>query len=689
MTMDQIDGYEPIHENYGTDLGEEIDQGGDPPRVWDQTLEKPGCAFSRSIGDAVGKSVGITAEPEILEWNLTPDDRFAVIASDGVFEFITSQGVVDMIAKYDSILEAAKRVVAEAYRLWLTFDDRTDDITIIILQFKDMKKQSVVISNQLNNSTSTPSMIPILPANSNSAAAAIMNKTNKRAPPELARAMSLSRALSSDNLLDRESRPVRKVMSKAKRRDIAENWSKEDTIVIDFNALENNKSQEEIARISTMFNNSFMFQNLSPIQKDHIYKVLHPRDVNSGELIINEGDQGDEMYIVDSGMYEVLKLDGNNEQQVVAEYRSAGDAFGELSLMYGKPRAASVQAKCDGKLWCISRAAFRAVMLHGQKEGLMEIYRSIPVLNELRLPSLHRLCLGSKELTFNKGDVLVNAANLSALSWSICVIITGVIRLNPIMDTTTADSSVSSRKRELRAELAYFSIFEIGTKFSEAVADSHKVKITCVPKALYDEILLENGQQMQFKEAVLKKKSKGKRLPATKSLLAEPENLQLEQDIKSKDDIEFDHAIAFIGDFGYFTTFKDKGNNPTNKTFSVKVFAKSKAVASRMERRLLNERNLLAAFTKIFGINCAGLPAVNSTFQDEKWAFLVFRDQFVCDLGQAIHNQAIPEDSGARLSYAVSLLSAVSKIHELGLIHRCINPSSMYITRGGNLKVIV
>lgn len=34
-----------------------IQQGGDPPRVWDHTLEKPGCAFSRSIGDNVAKKV--------------------------------------------------------------------------------------------------------------------------------------------------------------------------------------------------------------------------------------------------------------------------------------------------------------------------------------------------------------------------------------------------------------------------------------------------------------------------------------------------------------------------------------------------------------------------------------------------------------------------------------------------------
>jgi hypothetical protein len=40
LTCDQIDGNDIVHENFGIELGEEIDQDGDPPRVWDSTLEK-------------------------------------------------------------------------------------------------------------------------------------------------------------------------------------------------------------------------------------------------------------------------------------------------------------------------------------------------------------------------------------------------------------------------------------------------------------------------------------------------------------------------------------------------------------------------------------------------------------------------------------------------------------------------
>jgi hypothetical protein len=210
MTMDQIEGNEPLHENFGTDLGEEIDEGGDPPRVWDATLEKPGCAFSRSIGDAVAKEVGVTAEPEILEWQITPKDKFAVVASDGVFEFITSQNVVDMIAKHTNKLEAAKQVVAEAYRLWLTYDDRTDDISIIIICFEDMKERVKAAGGAGGDR------------------------------PPLGRAMSLSRGMAVDPM-QQNNRPVRKVMSKNKRKDIAEDWNKEEANVFDFSNLECNK----------------------------------------------------------------------------------------------------------------------------------------------------------------------------------------------------------------------------------------------------------------------------------------------------------------------------------------------------------------------------------------------------------------------------------------------------------------
>ena len=114
--------------------GAQEEDDGDAPRLWSQQGKYPGTAFTRSIGDATAEAIGVFAEPEVLVKRLTARNPFLILASDGVWEFLSSQSVVDMVSKYDDPLEAAMAIVAESYRLWLEHESRTDDITMLIIQ---------------------------------------------------------------------------------------------------------------------------------------------------------------------------------------------------------------------------------------------------------------------------------------------------------------------------------------------------------------------------------------------------------------------------------------------------------------------------------------------------------------------------------------------------------------------------
>ena len=74
------------------------ENGGDfgPPRVWLKYEDVPGLAMSRSFGDEVAASVGTISEPEIEEYDITKDDKFIIIASDGIWEFISSKECVNI-----------------------------------------------------------------------------------------------------------------------------------------------------------------------------------------------------------------------------------------------------------------------------------------------------------------------------------------------------------------------------------------------------------------------------------------------------------------------------------------------------------------------------------------------------------------------------------------------------------------
>lgn len=94
LTLDQIEGLKnPDVQCWGTEEGDD----GDPPRLWVPNGMYPGTAFTRSIGDSIAETIGVVANPEIVAWELTADHPFFVLASDGVFEFLSSQAVVDIV----------------------------------------------------------------------------------------------------------------------------------------------------------------------------------------------------------------------------------------------------------------------------------------------------------------------------------------------------------------------------------------------------------------------------------------------------------------------------------------------------------------------------------------------------------------------------------------------------------------
>lgn len=55
--------------------GVELDEGGDPPRIWSPFGEYPGTAFTRSMGDVIAEELGVTADPEIIRRRIHPHDK--------------------------------------------------------------------------------------------------------------------------------------------------------------------------------------------------------------------------------------------------------------------------------------------------------------------------------------------------------------------------------------------------------------------------------------------------------------------------------------------------------------------------------------------------------------------------------------------------------------------------------------
>ncbi|GMP56683.1 hypothetical protein CsSME_00021081 [Camellia sinensis var. sinensis] len=145
LSADQVEGLkDPDIQTWG----DEETEGGDPPRLWVQNGMYPGTAFTRSVGDSAAEKIGVVAVPEVSMVQIKPDHHpFFVVASDGIFEFLSSQTVVEMAARYTDPRDACSAIAGESYKLWLQNENRTDDITIIIARIKELSNSGTNANN--------------------------------------------------------------------------------------------------------------------------------------------------------------------------------------------------------------------------------------------------------------------------------------------------------------------------------------------------------------------------------------------------------------------------------------------------------------------------------------------------------------------------------------------------------------
>lgn len=110
-----------------------------PFRVWLHDAWVPGLAMSRALGDVLAHQVGVSSEPETTVADITPQDKFLVLASDGVWEFIDGYEAAELIITCSTAEEACRVLVESAYLRWNEVEKNvSDDITVVVVKFNPM-----------------------------------------------------------------------------------------------------------------------------------------------------------------------------------------------------------------------------------------------------------------------------------------------------------------------------------------------------------------------------------------------------------------------------------------------------------------------------------------------------------------------------------------------------------------------
>lgn len=165
------------------------------------------------------------------------------------------------------------------------------------------------------------------------------------------------------------------------------------------------KAKTDFNLIAEALQDNFVFENLNFADEQKLIKAFEKMQVHKGDKIIKQGDVGDYFYVIAEGK---VRFEVNGKVVGTAE---AGKSFGELSLLYTSPRAASVIAESNPTvLFRVDQKTFRYVMetKAKEKEGeKMSLLQGINFLKDFNASDMQRLCDCMVPRHFEKDEIVV------------------------------------------------------------------------------------------------------------------------------------------------------------------------------------------------------------------------------------------------------------------------------------------
>jgi signal transduction histidine kinase len=103
-----------------------------------------------------------------------------------------------------------------------------------------------------------------------------------------------------------------------------------------------------------------LFSNLSDEDLDRLCQMVETIDLKGGEILFEEGSQGDKAYIIREGELEILKVSGS--RNMLLAVRGPGEVIGEMALVEKKPRMATVKTRVDTRLLSITHEQLESLI---------------------------------------------------------------------------------------------------------------------------------------------------------------------------------------------------------------------------------------------------------------------------------------------------------------------------------------
>ncbi|XP_051794947.1 cGMP-dependent protein kinase 1-like isoform X1 [Acanthochromis polyacanthus] len=416
------------------------------------------------------------------------------------------------------------------------------------------------------------------------------------------------------------------------------------------------KSKESSDLIQrALMDNDFM-KHLEHGQILTIMDCMRPTSLTKGCCVIQEGDDGSTVYVLEEGMVEVTK-EGKKLCSI-----GPGKVFGELAILYNCTRTATVTALTDIKLWAIDRQDFQTIMM---RTGLIkysqytDFLRSVPSFQSLAEDVLSKLADALEETRYSDGDYIIRQG---ATGDTFFIISEGQVKVSQQISANDEEAAVKTLSK--------------GDWFGEQALKGEDVRtasvtavgnVTClvIDRESFKQLIggLDDGSDKQYDSD----EAKAKR--------------QAEADFFSSVSLSDFTIISTLGMGGFSRVELVQLKSDPNRSFALKVLKKRHIVDTSQQGHILSERRIMMEAHSPFIIR------LYRTFRDSKYLYMLLEVCLGGELWSLLRDRGLFDDGITRF-YTGCVIEALAFLHSRGIIYRDLKPENIILDHRGYAKLV-
>ncbi|CAD7940432.1 unnamed protein product [Amoebophrya sp. A120] len=464
---------------------------------------------------------------------------------------------------------------------------------------------------------------------------------------------------------------------------------------------------EQAAIVQGIERNEALMGIVTRSQVESLAQVAYKMgDVQKGTVVIQEKDftNANKFFVVEKGEFLCYKkvtselCEGDLQEQVssrgqgksdvevdeLTTYRAL-DSFGERSLMYNEPRAATVECLSDDSaLWVIDRRDFRRVLREKVRHKLRQyvsVLEKVDVLHTLLQEEKEALSECLTELHFQKGqDVLVQGTAGEALF---------ILYQGDVVIRTNAQGRVKvlSATQENCPYFGEQALIKDDVRNATVTVDSATAVILSIDRTTFENLLGPLKELMRNKEAEARPsflRNPAQWRPSVTHPLAPVPSSANKVSGVAKPLFKNLKLLGVLGcgGFGSVTLQQDATTRGKKKAFyAMKKLSKGYIVQQRLQRQICSERLILSMTDSQFIVRFFG------TYNIRDCLYFLLEACLGGELFAVYNTKNFYGSTDHAKFYVACVVKAFHHLHERKIIYRDLKPENLLLDKDGWLKV--